>query len=882
MYGRLSPDTICGAWLIAEKPVNGTEGPTTTDQTAPPTIPTGSLGVSLSCQHNFSDLGRVECTATSMSQASDAIIEYEWSFDGIAQAGTGDQLVLTSVPAGVHTATVVARETVNGLVSSPQSATFTKAAADGGGGIPLVPIAIGVGIGTLLLEGRAIARRGRAAAAPAALGSPLGSSTGAPSGPPESLSVRPPWPPLPPEPPPVGQPSEPVLPPGLIPPAKPPETLRPPPPQPVAPVQPVPARPRPAPAKRTKPATQTPPVPPRRPTDRRRKEDTIWLEAHPATVRVQGDGRKEAPVQVRALKLVDGVKTDASEEVSPVVRPSHPKIRIRSLAGFCDLAIRGVHAGNAALHVTVTIEGTTPTGKPVQPARIDVTIEPVQLAIEVRAWKYGFLEQTRHYVGLPHMPRDVSCQVDGGPPKRTSYINEGKGPVAHAHCRIVLSVDGQAATRPVELLTDERGRIEFRLPSRLVELYEPDAAELILSPAVEMDLNAEVTQSLDGFQVALDRFEEHLRELPSAAFGPVTKNCWEYLILFLRQLREREEIYYNKLLGAVQLLRAGIVFSDRYRSDFQDQREMLGMATKDAFQRFVDVLTDFVPVASWLIDWTKGEQRPRLPLGGKRYFELPGAGDVLAAIARLARRLPGGKYLVRVLLSPITLAAAAVSSLIPLVLRFLNAVADYTRGTEYENWLLNLFATPPETPAPATREKDSGDEIDQIIDSHWDRLRFAAAQLWDLFTKFLWTVISFLVQAMLIVVKLVGSLVGGAFRSFRSGGAAGTWGEVFEEHLGGVAEACTTTWGAGRDPRRSPAPTRTSVVISAKSSWTVCPRCGGWTSGPPPHWRWPIGARWTWRSPRSGAPVSPGRSRKRTKCTTTGGTGTRRTRTTTA
>ena len=186
-YGVNSSSTYCTADLVAEAPYEqgDAQPPADPADSETPSAPSGQqLGVSLGCQHGLGDPGRVECTATPTPAAD----TYDWTFDGTPQtATTGPELRMSDVPPGSHTVSVIARDTVSGLTSSPDTLTFTTSTRGGGGGPPIATIALGVGAllaGTMAIG--LVRRRPRPATAPASVGPPPDSPATAPS------SLRPP------------------------------------------------------------------------------------------------------------------------------------------------------------------------------------------------------------------------------------------------------------------------------------------------------------------------------------------------------------------------------------------------------------------------------------------------------------------------------------------------------------------------------------------------------------------------------------------------------------------------------------------------------------------------------------------------------------------
>lgn len=641
-----------------------------------------ALGVDLACQHNFEDPGLVVCTATPSNAPPGAFLSYAWTFDGAGQRGTGTELTLTGVSPGSHVVTVVGRDEGSGLASAQQSVSFEKrgAAPPVGGGfggglpgefvglgedydddVPVGPILTGIGIVTVLgATGVVMARRRRrrpktgpaAPPAPPEQRQPAGSR---PSSRPEALAPPPTSRPetagaRPSSRPEALSPARPK-PPATPPPSSRPETVAAKPAQPRLPTAPVPISP-----------VVGAPLPPLAPgTNRTRQEGEIWLEADQTKVVVRGDGRQNVAVRIVAKKLVNGVPTDASQEVRPITESLVPKKIYASAApGPYDLRIRGANVGSVPVFGRVRVNGVVyATGAAVPPVEIEVEVAPIKLEVRINVWKKGFLRQET-VATLPGTCGRVRGRVEGGPPVPIEPPPPGtpreRRRVVFAHCSASLQVDGGGWSSAVEARTDDKGGFWFDLPLRLVQTLGADIPVYDLPVVIDMGLGDEAKQALESYTGAVEDCEKHSSDADAeSAYARVRSRCREYASVFVDQLRDLREEDYGRVLGAIHRLRCSIRFSLKYRRDFKNQRSLVDMAANDFFGAALDVLTDIIPVAGWI----QGEE---MTLAGRR---IPGLPELLRRMASAIGRTRGFRWMVR-LATPVMNAAT----------RSLRALAD--------------------------------------------------------------------------------------------------------------------------------------------------------------------------------------------------------------
>ena len=126
--------TVQGAWDAASEQqvraklsqLDATLRSTPCPGSAAVTPPSESLGVTLTCEHEFDNPGLVKCKATAVNPKPNAALAYDWTFDSGAQTGAaGTDLELTGVKPGAHIVGVVARDTNNGLSSDQETVSFT-------------------------------------------------------------------------------------------------------------------------------------------------------------------------------------------------------------------------------------------------------------------------------------------------------------------------------------------------------------------------------------------------------------------------------------------------------------------------------------------------------------------------------------------------------------------------------------------------------------------------------------------------------------------------------------------------------------------------------------------------------------------------------------
>lgn len=589
----------------------------------PPTRPSPSdLGVTLSCQHNFADPQLAVCTATPFGQKPNAQLEYAWTFDGALQTTTGAELQLTTVVQGKHTVVVIANDAANAIGSAPETVTFEQGSSSlsfPSGRRPTppwIPFAIGTAaIGALGAVGWALTRNRARSPLPAGpLGAPM---------PPSSLS--PPRPTTPPE----RAPRPAAAPPSVPRPAVPPE--------------------------RAMPSAAAPPVTPQ-PSNERQTPEKIWLEADRATVEVHGNGEDGVPVRVVAKKLKNGVTVDATNEVRTSFAVTEAKkISVRAQGG--GLVVTAKHVGNIALRGRVTISGMSAQGA-VTPVTIDVVVTPVRVELILRVAKRGFLDQEL-ITTLPALPARVEGKVLGpdSPPhaqpagRGAVFVDALRGNlrggavqhageervVANARCEAKLRVDGQETGRFTFYRSTVRGTFGFRMPARMLAAYGADVQSYSLPTDVELALDADVNRALYYYDLTSDDLRREIAALPpEAPMAHTQKLCAVYPEEVLKMLREREESDFDRIISALQRLRAALAFALKYRRDMRAQRQLVERAAFEGFGSFLDVFTDFIPVATWLQKWFAGEEI-RLVFG-KRFVTLLPLNEIVRIVGEKADR----------------------------------------------------------------------------------------------------------------------------------------------------------------------------------------------------------------------------------------------------
>ena len=393
---------------LRSEPCPGSSGATTT----PPPTP-GSLGVTVSCQHNFSQADLVVCTASPSEAKSDAVLSYQWTFDGAAQSIRGSELTLTGVAPGDHSVSVIASDSVNQLTSSPQSVSFTKGA---GGAPPLGPgITTSSGGGGGGGEGAAFRSSLSPSSPPSSSAPPPRprSSAGARS----RRSRR--W----------ARKST-ARPYRLVPALLPRASLRP----------AAPSAGKHRPAARAAGARHSAgcgyATEGAGPQGRWRSLARGERALDHAPRRRHAGGRPHrarlSPGRWRGGRRLGGGGAAA--------RCSHPKkVQLIAKPGFCAFAVRATHAGNTPAMATITFSGTAAAG-PVRPAVVTVQIQPVKIDVKITVWKEHFLKQ-EVVATLPAMAAEVrgkcreggaaagrpaTCTTRTAPPRSKSAAGAGR------------------------------------------------------------------------------------------------------------------------------------------------------------------------------------------------------------------------------------------------------------------------------------------------------------------------------------------------------------------------------------------------------------------------------------------------------------------------
>lgn len=753
---------------LKSAPCPGSSGET---PTPPPPTP-GSLGVTISCQHNFTQADLVVCTASPSEAKSDAVLSYQWTFDGAAQSVRGSELTLTGVAPGDHSVSVIASDSVNQLTSSPQSVSFTKGAggapplgpgittsgSSGGGGgrrIPIVPIAV---ITTVLVG---------AAATAVVLGGRKKPLT--PMGPEVYGAPLPPRPSTPPERIPTARPS------------RPPESARP----------PVP------PERAQQPAAATPPK-----QQDRKDEGELWLDASAPWITLLGDGTQEVVLTVRACRRAGGAVVDASAEVTPRHDLSHPKkVQLIARPGFCAFAVRATHAGNTPAVATVTFSGTAAAG-PVRPAVVTVQVQPVKIDVKITVWKEHFLKQ-EVVATLPSMAAEVRGKVRGGEAGRF-------GDVYDAHCTASLKVGNGAWSNPVEVRSGTDGTFYFGLPPRLVQLYGAELASYHLPATIEMGFDAEVERALHNYRAALTDLRRHVAENPgSTAYAQPLAHCDDYPEELSKQLREEKERDNELSLSAIHLLRCSLLFALKYRRDLHSQRRLLDLASQEALGSLVDVITDLLPMAMGFYKWLGG-QGYRGVIAGMP-LDLPGFPAYILDLARGLKRVPGMRFFSRGLLLLVRVLRAPVAALDKAVFWMLDKALDLARAagltTRHVEWVSQFGSDANEIP------------LRNLFDDVADPLIEAARHFAETAGMLVRATMKFLmgtVHALMLLVGGVLKAIGAVIRNLgwdAESGWANTVGEIIEVAIGNAASAIYDNFGdliqrliTGEPPAANPAP----------------------------------------------------------------------------
>ena len=496
---------------------------------------TSSLGVTLSCEHEFDDPGLVKCTAQAVNPKPNAAITYGWSFDGAAQGATGPELDLTGVGSGPHTAAVVARDSNNNLTSEQETVSFTKGAS-GQTGSP--PNGGGGGGGAPPLGSWSSAAPASAlSAAPIGPNAPNGSSSG-PSINPATLFtglVA------------VGVLGAAI---GVVGIARRRRKSGSSPATPVA----SPVRPPAAPvADPTQTSTSNTPAGPTVSTQQQQSKEVLWLTADPQTLSIHGNTKDSVQVRITAYKAVNDVVTDASDEVRITVQaPVDDKHVIIEQIDNRTYTVKGVHVGVIPHDCTLAVTGVSmKTGMIALPAQVAVLVTPVKVEVRVHAIKKGFLYQEL-VTTIPHICRTVTGSVTGTDPSDffdpelgdfvadygldASTSADSQQPVAGAHCWISLRADGHAWTEPKTVSTDDKGQFRFQLLRRFSELLGAESVEYQLPMSVQLFVNSEVKTSLRTYFLEFGDFARQTSDVTDGAYP------WEQSTFFAAASSSRTSI----------------------------------------------------------------------------------------------------------------------------------------------------------------------------------------------------------------------------------------------------------------------------------------------------------------------------------------------------
>jgi len=618
--------------------------------------PPNSLGVTLSCEHEFDDPGLVKCAAQAVHPQPNAAITYDWSFDGAAQGATGTELDLTGVKSGPHSAAVTARDTNNNLTSERETVSFTKGASGeassapnaGGGAPPLgswssaapagvpsaasnVPnassggpninpttlfagilglgVVLGAAVGTV-----GIARRRRnGGSSPAASAAPSASPPAAPAADPK------------------------------------PQT----------------------------PASNAPAGPAVSTQQRQQNKEVLWLTADPQALTVHGDTKDSVQVRITASKSVNDVVSDASGEVRVSVQaPADDKHVIIEQIDNLTYTVKGVHVGVMPHDCTLAVTGVSlKTGTVAVPAQVSVRVMPVKVEVRVGVIKKGFSYQEL-VTTIPDICRTVTGSVAATDP--SDFFDPELGDfgadygldapasadtqqaVAGAHCSISLRADGHAWTEPKPASTDEKGQFRFQLLRRFSELLGAESVEYRLPMPVKLFVNSEVKTSLRTYFLEFGAFARQTSDVSEGAFpgdsplADARSECLDYPHRFFVQLCARSEDDYGRLLGALNLLRGSIIFASKYRAGFKDQRAYLNVIADDVYGPIIDVILA-APISSNIVKWLSGERIWLEKLGRA----VPTPKEIILAIAGKLVKVPGGKMALWVALLPFRLARYA-------------------------------------------------------------------------------------------------------------------------------------------------------------------------------------------------------------------------------
>ncbi|MBV9494508.1 MAG: hypothetical protein JOZ54_09695, partial [Acidobacteria bacterium] len=415
------------------------------------------------------------------------------------------------------------------------------------------------------------------------------------------------------------------------------------------------------------------------PSSERQQPEKIWLEVDRATVEVHGNGEDGAPVRVTAKKLINGVTVDATNEVrTSFTATETKKIAVRAQSG--GFVVSGKHVGNIALRGRITVSGMSAHGA-VTPVTVDVVVTPVKVELILRVSKRGFLDQEL-ITTLPTLPARIEGKVLGpdSPPhaqpagRGAVFVDALRGNlqggavqhageervVVHARCEAKLRVDGQETGRFTFYRSTTRGTFGFRMPARMVAAYGADVQSYSLPTDVELALDADVNRALYYYDLTSDDLRREIASLPpEAAMAHTQKLCAVYPEEVLKMLREREEGDFDRIISALQRLRAALAFALKYRRDMRAQRQLVERAAFEGFGSFLDVFTDFIPVATWLQKWFAGEEI-RLVFG-KRFVTLLPLNEIVRIVGEKADRYLVTRLLGRGLLASLQMVRPLIS-----------------------------------------------------------------------------------------------------------------------------------------------------------------------------------------------------------------------------
>jgi hypothetical protein len=782
--------------------------------TPPP--PASALGVSLNCEHEFEDPGLAKCTAQPINPSPGASISYDWTFDGAAQGASGTYLELNGVKPGPHTVMVVAHDTNNNLTSELETVSFTKGqpvVAGGGpnsgggpklggwgstppsggtdlgssgpvalgGGSRFNPAAILLGILGITAVGAAVAvsQRRRKGAAP---GPGDGLSAGRPPSGPEALS-RPK-------------------------PAAPPEAVS----RPVSPTsQATPSRP-------PNPPTSGPEsITPTQSDQSQQNPDQLWLTADPIFVIVHGDNKDVAQVRIAASKTVNGVTVDASNEVRTDIQAAVDDKHVQ-MAQIDNLnySFKGILVGTEPHDLILTVSGVSlSTGRPAAPIQITVRVTPVKVELKIGVIKKGFLYQEL-IATIPDICRRVSGRVVGLDPTSnfsldslsagvggdiaTSIITDrpqtptyGNQPVAHAHCWVSSRADGVAWGPQHQLTTDENGQFRFGLLRRFAEQLGAQNVEYQLPVPIELSVNSDVSQSLNTYGLELQTFKQRTSAAATdptwgSPLATAQDECADYPRRFYEQLCKNPEDDYNRLLGAINLLRGVIIFAYKYRDGFKDERSILNQCGKEVFGGIIDVILA-APISTSVVKWMSGE-RLEFALRG-RSFRFPSPVDFILGAARKLVKIPGGKVLLKVAILPIKIVRFNLLLLMKQLRFLLNEavlLAGYAKlSPRFVKALANDLgggAVAEGEVAIAALERSFSEETERVAADAFGQVARAVLNFVSLLEAFVYGVAHIVFLLIAFGIRVAAATISAVVLNWDYEGAQEFWGEVLDNQIG--------------------------------------------------------------------------------------------------